>query len=198
MKKIIVGILVLCCLAGCLVGCGDKKNPSKDSNGSTSNISADETKNNSKEKYFIKINNKKIEFPCKFKKFTDMGYTLNSNDEANLQNSSEKYEKVTLESDNLPPMQIFIEPGKDNVAKLTVIGFSIPSYEEDGVPVEFNGLVQGKSTLDDVLSVFGNPEIPKQIDKTQYIIALSYKTGRLVVSTKDNKFSTAQYVGTEE
>lgn len=198
MKKIIVGILVLCCFTVCLVGCGNKGNLNKGGNDKTSNVSGNEAKNNSKEKYFIKINNKKIEFPCKFKKFEDIGYTLNSNDEANLQSSSAEYEFVSLQSDDLPVIKVFIEPGKEDVAKLTVIGFLIPLYAGDGVDIEFNGLIRGQSTLDDVLSVFGNPEIPKEIDKTEYTNTLSYKGGRLIVSTEDNKFSSAQYIGVED
>lgn len=198
MKKIIIGILVLCCFTVSLTGCGNEGNSNKNNNDQKANIMDSETENSSKESYFIKINNKKIEFPCKLKKFTDIGLTLNSNDEILLQNSSAEYEMVNLESNGLPIIHVFIKPGKDDMTNLTVIGFSIPSYVSDGFDIEFNGLIQGQSTLEDVLSEFGNPEIPEQIDKTQYINALSYKGGKLIVSTEDNKFSSAQYIGTEE
>lgn len=198
MKKIIMGILILCCFTVSLTGCADEGNLNKNNNDQKANIMDSETENRSEESYFIKINNKKIEFPCKLKKITDIGLTLNSNDEIILQNSSAEYEMVNLESNGLPIIHVFVKPGKDDVTNLTVIGFSIPSYVSDGFDIEFNGLIQGQSTLEDVLSEFGNPEIPEQIDKTQYINALSYKGGKLIVNTEDNKFSSAQYIGTEE
>lgn len=195
MKKLIVCVLVLCCLAVCLTGCGNKENQNKDNNDKTSNVTDNTEQNNSNAEYFIKINNKKIEFPCKLNKFVDIGLSLNSSDEAKLQTSSAEYEIVNLESNGLPVIQAFVKPGKENAKNLTVIGFSIPSYVSEGYDIEFNGLIKGQSTIDDILNEFGNPEIPEQIDKTQYINTLSYNGGKLIVSTEDNKFSAAQYIG---
>lgn len=193
MKKLIVSILMICCLLSCMTACGDKENA--DNNDKTPNLSDSSAQENINSEYFIKINDKKIDFPCKLNKFTDIGLSLNTSDEVKLQNSSSEYEMINLESNGLPVIQAFVKPGKESAKKLTVIGFSIPSYVSEGFKMEFNGLIKGESTLDDVLKEFGNPEIPEQIDKTQYIITLSYNGGKLIVSTEDNKFSSAQYIG---
>ena len=195
MKKIIVSILVLCCLCASLTGCGNKEMPTGNNNDITTSITDNTEQNNSNAEYFIEINNKKIEFPCKLNKFIDIGLSLNSSDEVKLQTSSSEYEMVNLESNGLPVIQAFVKPGNESAAKLTVIGFSIPSYVSEGYEMKFNGLIKGQSTIDDVLNEFGNPEIPEQIDKTQYINTLSYNGGKLIVSTEDNKFSAAQYIG---
>ena len=195
MKKIIIGLLVFCCLATCLTGCGNKETTNDNNNDISTNVSENNDENTSNAEYFIKINNKKLDFPCKLDEFFDVGLKLNSSDESKLQNSSAEYEMVNLESDGLPVVQAFVKPGKENSKNLTVIGFAIPSYVSEGFDMEFNGLIKGQSTIDDVLNEFGNPEIPEQIDKTQYINTLSYKGGKLIVSTEDNKFSAAQYIG---
>lgn len=195
MKKLIVCVLVLCCLAVCLTGCGKKEEADikNDNNGTI--VSESEDNNKKTSDFCVEINGKKINLPCKLDDFKDAGLELSADSENLLKSETTSQQRVSLEADGLEVMDIYVSTTKDNLNKAKVVGVSIPNQIYDDWTIKFNNLVRGESTLDDVLQLFGNPELPEEIDESKFVYSLHYKNSSLIVHIKDSKYASVQYKG---
>ena len=195
MKKIIIGLLVLCCLATCLTGCG--KNEDADTTKGNNDTSVSESANNKETKgdFSVEINGKKINLPCKLADFKAVGLEISQDSENLLKSETTSHQRVSLVADYFEVMDIYVSTTKDNLSKAKVVGVSIPNQIYDNWDIKFNNLVRGESTLDDVLQLFGDPELPEEIDESKFIYSLHYMNSDLIISIRDGKYASVQYKG---
>lgn len=176
MKKIIVSILVVCCLLSCLAGCGN--NNATGNNNSGNNSIEDNAVSNvdNKDSYEIKILDDTFTFPCKYKDIKKAGYTITSDDENKVLNStSNDKEFVNAVYGDKQLFGMYMIADGDNIDNAKVLGVTITAsvYENEKFYIE--GLELGKATVNDVVSKLGKPEEPETYDESAYILSLIYK-----------------------
>lgn len=176
MKKIIVSILVVCCLLSCLTGCGNN-NTTGNNNPSNNSIEDNAVSNvDNKDSYEIKILDDTFTFPCKYKDIKKAGYTITSDDENKVLNStSNDKEFVNAVYGDKQLFGMYMIAHGDNIDNAKVLGVTITAsvYENEKFYIE--GLELGKATVNDVVSKLGKPEEPETYDESAYILSLIYK-----------------------
>lgn len=188
MKKVIFGVLCGVLILSIATGCDNSNSENNNSLNNNSNESS------SSSKYQLKINGTVLGFPFKLEKLLNMGLEISESDMEKLKNSSNEYEYVNLIGDVFTVADLFVVPNK-NINDAMVIGIRMPEQEvEENYVLELNGLKRGKSTIDDVLNQFGNPEQPQEIDKTLYINTFSYNGGKLIFGFQEGVLISIQYL----
>lgn len=183
MKKIIVGILVLCCLLSCLTGCGNNgSSGGKNSdNNSKENNTVSSVDNNSG--YEIKILDDTFTFPCKYKDMKKAGYTISSDDENKILSSTsgdKEFVNAIYGDKELFGMYIIADGGNIDNAKVVGVKITASIYEDEKFYIE--GLELGKATVNDVISKLGKPEEPETYDESAYILSLVYQNKTVSVN----------------
>lgn len=184
MKKLIVCVLVLCCLAVCLTGCGKNNSTNVDNNNKdNSAIHNEDTTVESNDGYKVKVNDKTFTFPCDYKNIKNAGYTINADDEDKVLNSTSDYELINVIKNDQQAFGIYIVKNGSNIDKAQVLGVILRSNTDNVFSI--NGLEIGKATVSDTVSTLGEPEEPQEYDETSYLLTFTYRQRKLTLNLID-------------
>lgn len=184
MKKLIIGLLVLCCLATCLTGCGKNNSTNVDNeNKENSAIQNEDTNVESNDGYKVKVNDKTFTFPCDYKNIKNAGYIISADDETKVLNSTSDYELVNVTKNDQQAFGIYIVKDGSNIDKAQVLGVILRSNTDNVFSI--NGLEIGKATVKDTVTALGKPEEPQEYDETSYLLTFTYEQRKLTLNLID-------------
>lgn len=178
MKKVIFGVLCGVLILSIATGCGSNK-PTVDTNNGSNTGSNESTELKG---YQIKINDTAFNFPCKFEKFMNAGYTMTQEDANRVLASTQDDEYVNIMDKNDEWQRdifgIYIRPNGNDIKDAIVEGGIWRSSYDENFAYYLEGLELGEATVQDIINRLGKPEEPKSFDENEFLLTFIYNQNK--------------------